>query len=37
MGGADISWIVGLVVSAVGYYMLVHPSRREPKTLVTGE
>jgi NCS1 family nucleobase:cation symporter-1 len=37
MGGADISWIVGLAVSAAGYFILVRPGRTEPKTLVTGE
>ena len=34
LDGADIAWIVGVVFSAVAYYLLVKPSVREPGRLV---
>lgn len=37
LDGADIAWLLGLVIPAVGYYLLVHRRPEEPETLITGE
>jgi NCS1 family nucleobase:cation symporter-1 len=37
LDGADLAWILGLVIPTVGYYVLVPRRPEEPETLVTGD